>query len=242
MIRYMGGKSKGGDKIADIINSLISEEYPNYWEPFVGGGSIIRRIWNGKIKYATDNNKYLINLFKNIQNGWLPEEKITEEKYKQIMKEKELKPITAFCGFCLSWGGKWFGGIARDKTNKRNFQEEQTKSILKYRENIKDVIFNTKDFLNSDISKVKNYVIYCDPPYENTTKYKDKFNHESFWNKCKELSKNNIVLVSEYSEPKNCNFETLLTFKKTKSLRGNIEGKAETSTEKLFLIKEVTND
>ena len=42
----------------------------------------------------------------------------------------------------------------------------------------------------------------CDPPYRDTTKYStDDFPYEEFYDWCREMSKNNIVLVSEYSMP-----------------------------------------
>lgn len=237
MIRYMGGKSKGGDKIANIINSYARED-KKYYEFFVGGGSIIRRVNGFDKKYAFDINPYLITLYKHIQNSWLPEYEITEDDYKKIKKEKDINsPYTAFCGFCLSFGGKWFDGYWRDKYKKRNAQEEQTKSIIKYRENIKDVIFNQADFFDIKIEKIKNSVIYLDPPYKNTTKYdfKRDFDYNKFQEIIEKLSENNIVLLSEYTNYNN--YDVLLEFKKTKSVRGDVSGTAKKSIEKLFLIK-----
>jgi DNA adenine methylase len=49
---------------------------------------------------------------------------------------------------------------------------------------------------------LKGYVIYCDIPYKDTTKYKTaNFPYEDFYTWCREASKNNIVLVSEYKMP-----------------------------------------
>lgn len=45
-------------------------------------------------------------------------------------------------------------------------------------------------------------VIYCDPPYANTTKYKDDFDHETFWQWCRDKSnEGHQVFVSEYNAP-----------------------------------------
>ena len=47
-----------------------------------------------------------------------------------------------------------------------------------------------------------NSLIYCDPPYEGTTKYKDDFNHKRFWQWCRNKSnEGHIVFVSEYNAP-----------------------------------------
>ena len=50
----------------------------------------------------------------------------------------------------------------------------------------------------------KNCIIYCDPPYQGTTKYKgvDDFDHDAFWNWCREQANNgHKVFVSEYNAP-----------------------------------------
>ena len=45
-------------------------------------------------------------------------------------------------------------------------------------------------------------VIYCDPPYRDTTKYATgNFDYEKFYRWCKDMAKNNIVLISEYWMP-----------------------------------------
>ena len=46
-------------------------------------------------------------------------------------------------------------------------------------------------------------VVYCDPPYEGTTKYSNSggFNHDEFWEYVRELSKDHMVFISEISAP-----------------------------------------
>ncbi len=47
-----------------------------------------------------------------------------------------------------------------------------------------------------------NSLIYCDPPYGATTKYKDNFDYAIFWSWCREKSKEgHTVFVSEYKAP-----------------------------------------
>ena len=64
-------------------------------------------------------------------------------------------------------------------------------------------ILNVK-FTNIDYRdlKIKNAVIYCDPPYQGTTKYEtESFEYDGFWNWCREMSKENWLFVSEYNAP-----------------------------------------
>ena len=53
----------------------------------------------------------------------------------------------------------------------------------------------------------KNALIYCDPPYAGTTKYRfGSFDSNSFWQWCRDMSKKgNTVIVSEYNAPDDFN-------------------------------------
>lgn len=50
---------------------------------------------------------------------------------------------------------------------------------MKQAPNIKGVVIENKSYLKLEIPN--NSIIYCDPPYQNTTKYSSTFNHEIFW-------------------------------------------------------------
>ena len=107
-------------------------------------------------------------------------------------------------GFIASFGGKFFdGSYGRDDCYKSNpslsRHTQKKNNILRQVDSLKDCTFETKDFFTLDI---KNAVIYCDPPYNKTTKYPyDIYETDKFWNKVRELSRDNIVLVSELSAP-----------------------------------------
>jgi DNA adenine methylase len=63
-----------------------------------------------------------------------------------------------------------------------------------------DVNFTSYSYL--DLQIPKNSIIYCDPPYEGTTAYKDEFNHTEFWDWCRQKAKEgHIIFVSEYNAP-----------------------------------------
>lgn len=70
--------------------------------------------------------------------------------------------------------------------------------MLKQRDSILDVVCDCKLY---DKLSVKNAVIYCDPPYEGTTKYKDDFDHKKYWKWVRNMSIDNIVICSEYNAP-----------------------------------------
>ena len=61
------------------------------------------------------------------------------------------------------------------------------------------------EFINKsvfDLNFPKPCTIYCDPPYVGTTKYKDDFDHERFYDWCRERKKEgHNIFTSEYWMP-----------------------------------------
>ena len=235
-MKYQGSKARIAKYISPIINRLIQKNNIGiYIEPFVGGANMIEHIICEK-KYGCDSNQYLIAFWKSIQNGWNPLENIemTKELYQDINNHKELyhPEIVALAGFCATYNAKWFGGYAGTVKTKigtfRNYYDEAVRNVLKQADKIKDVIFSCWDF---EELNPKGALIYCDPPYQNTTGYKDKFDHEAYWQWCRKMSKNNIVLCSEYSAPDD--FKCIWQKELTTTLDKNSRSKA---TEKLFCI------
>ena len=235
-MKYMGSKSRIAKYIVPIIQKYIDDNnIGTYVEPFVGGANIIDKIrCENKIGY--DNNKYLISFFVKLQEGWNPLQDIemTKELYVDIKNNKDNYPdhIVALAGFCAAYNAKWFGGYAGIVNTKigtvRDYYDESVRNVLKQIGNLKDVLFVTKDY--KDISIPKNSLLYCDPPYANTTKYKDNFNHDEFWDWVRNKSKDNIILVSEYNAPDD--FKCIWQKESTITLDKNSRSKA---VEKLFV-------
>lgn len=201
---YMGSKSRIAKEIVPIIQSYIdNNNIHNYLEPFVGGGNVIDKV-KCEHKYASDVQPYLIALLKQTQKdiSVFPET-ITLEEYKNVKDNKEKYPdwYVGLVGFCASFGGRYFGGYARDKQGNRNHSNERIRNLIKQSPNLKDIQFTCCDFRNIKPT-IKNFVIYCDIPYKNSTKYKtDDFPYDEFYAWCRQMAKNNIVLVSEYNMP-----------------------------------------
>ena len=233
----MGSKARVAKEVSSIINGLICKNnVSHYIEPFVGGSNMIEHI-QCKNKYGYDSNEYLIEFWKQIQNGWNPftSVEMSKEFYDDVKnnKDKYEKHIVALTGLCATYNAKWFGGyagIVHTKINTdRNYYDEAVRNVLKQSEKLKDVKYQCGDY--KDI-KVFDAVIYCDPPYEGTTKYKDDFDHNTYWNWVRKMSKNNIILCSEYSAPDDfeCIWEKGVTTTLDKSSRSKV-------VEKLFTYK-----
>ena len=62
------------------------------------------------------------------------------------------------------------------------------------------VTFQNKPYYELELPP--NSIVYCDPPYEGTTKYANDFDHNLFWNWVRNISKQgHTVYVSEYNAP-----------------------------------------
>jgi DNA adenine methylase len=229
-MRYLGGKSKIRKQIAKIINDNAGNR--DYFEPFVGGGWILQEV-NIKNRTASDGNHALITMYKWLQKGWIPPDFVREEQYK-VYKDRvkdENDPLTAFIGFGCCFGGIWFSGYA--KTAGRNYAAETKRNLLKQLPLIKDVDFKYGLFTDHD---PQNCIVYCDPPYENTSKYGyfKEFDHKLFWETMRKWSENNLVFVSEYQAPDD--FECVAEFTSQMGLStGN--GERTKRIEKLFRTK-----
>lgn len=243
-MKYVGSKNKLAKYIAPIIQSYITEDIKGYLEPFVGGANMIDKIKCDN-KIGCDIHGELIELLKYAQTNYnkLPKT-ITKEEYNEVKNNREKYPkwYVGLVGFCASYNGKYFGGYANNVKTKvgtvRNYTDESIRNLKKQAPNLKDINFINCSFLDLPKDKIKGYVIYCDPPYRDTTKYAtDDFPYETFYDWCRELSKDNIIIVSEYNMPNDfiCIWE-----KETKTSLDNGRGVSNDKTkrtEKLFILK-----
>ncbi len=227
---YMGSKNRIAKELIPIIKIQ-----PNQWyvEPFVGGANMIDKIQH-PLKLGADSNKYLIALLKYVQdNNQLPEF-ISKEEYTKVKDYKDNYPdwYVGYVGFICSFRGKFFGGYSglyyTKVGNERNYQQERSNNLLK--QNLKDIVFKccSYDYLYIP----DNSVIYCDPPYQDTTKYKDDFDSNKFWDWCRiKVSEGHKVYISEYNAPED------FTCIWQKDLSSNLGATSKKATEKLFIHK-----
>ena len=231
-MRYQGGKSRIAQHIAQIITTEREREQLTFISLFCGTCSIESKIKGFNNIICNDKHEYLIELFKGVQNGYELPELITEEQYKYIREHKdENKILTGFVGFGCSFGGKWFGGYARNKTN-TNYALQSKKSLLKDMSNLMTAQFTCQDY--RDVIIPNNSIVYADPPYNNTTGYgKDKFNSDEFWKYMRVISKNNKVFISEQTAPND--FKCVWEKEFTRTLDVNKDNQFKVS-EKLFTL------
>lgn len=227
-MRYLGGKSRLGKRIASVVLQLAEGDEAYYIEPFVGSAGVAEKIvslgFNGDLILA-DASPDLIHLYHKLQMGWEPPDEVSEREYERWRGEKP-SAMRGFVGYGCSWGGKFFGGYARGEG--RNYAGESKRALLKTINALSHAKFVLSDYKELTLPKERS-IIYNDPPYKGTTSYEATggFDTGTFWNWVREASKDHLVLTSEYQAPED--FEVVWSKDHTTSIRpkGGNEKRAE---------------
>lgn len=228
-MKYMGSKNRIARHILPL---MLADRKPDQWwvEPFVGGGNMIDKVEGNRI--GGDSNLYVIEALTTIRDSIdsIPKNnfEFTEQDYKNLRKSENC-PFKGYAGFAFSYGGKWLGGWCRDKNSTRDYVHESYKNAVKQSPKLQNVLLIHSDYVNLQIPE--NSIIYCDPPYANTTKYTGSFNHVMFWQYCREKAKEgHTVFISEYNAPDDfkCIWQTNIVSSLTKNTGDKI------GREKLF--------
>lgn len=232
-MRYQGGKSRIATSIAVAIERE-RESNQTLVSLFCGSCAVEAKLaphFNKVI--CNDKHEYLIEMLKGVQNGYKLPEHISEEEYKHIRLHKDDdKVLTGFVGFGCSFGGKFFGGYARNK-EQTNYALQSKKSLLKDMVYLPNAEFTCLDY--RDVEIPNGSIVYADPPYANTTTYQgQKFDSEAFWEYMRQISKHSQVFISEQTAPND--FECVWEKPFTRTLDRNKDNQFKV-VEKLFTYK-----
>jgi len=229
-MKYLGGKQKIANQLLDIM--LPFRRSGQTWvEPFVGGANVICKVTNPRI--GSDNNPYLIAYYRAIVKGWNPPEIVTEKLYRDIQVNKEKYPpeLVAYVGFYLSFGAKWFACFAPKYSKIRDYPAEALSEHNYLKHALQGIIWFNNDYRQLEIPP--NSLIYCDPPYFQTTKYHSTFYSPAFWLWAKrKKEEGHTVFVSESNAPDD--IQKIWSKSINISCGKNITGKRQ--TENLYLL------
>ena len=230
-MQYMGGKSRISKQIAEVLNSAINKDTP-FVSLFCGSCAIESKV-QADVKILNDKHPYLIAMWQALQNGWMPPDTVTKEEYYRVKANMDENPaLTGFVGFGCSFGGKWWGGYAKDKRGD-DYCGQAKRGLLKNLVGIQSATFTCLDY--RDVEIPDGAVVYCDPPYVNTTGYTvGQFDTNEFWDYMRQLSKRCDVFISEESAPDD--FECIWSKEKIRTLEKN-DNVGRVKVEKLFKYK-----
>ena len=233
-MKYMGSKNRIAKYILPIM--LKDRQEGQWWvEPFVGGGNMIDKVSGNRL--GADFNRYVIDALIAIRDcvDYLPKDnsEFTEADYKLLRNGNHR--FKGYAGFAFSYSGKWLGGWCRDGAGKRDYVNESYKNAKQQSPLLQGVSLVQSSY--QELTIPRNSIIYCDPPYKNTTKYANSFDHDSFWQWCREQTDaGHTVFVSEYSAPDD--FECVWSKEIASSLTKNTGSKV--GLEKLFVYRKKT--
>lgn len=208
-MKYMGSKSRIAKYIVPILQDLIDKHsITTYVEPFVGGANIIDKI-QCTHKVGGDRQRYLIELYKNLDKIDELPENVSADHYAEVREcfrnGNQCFPdwYIGAVGFLASYNGRFFdGGYAGTVLTKagivRNYYQEARRNLERQIPQLQGIDFLFGDY-RVTCDHFENALIYCDPPYMGTQQYNSnpEFYHEEFWDWCRYMSEKNIVLVSE---------------------------------------------
>jgi len=228
-MKYMGSKNRIAKEILPIMLEHRTEGM-TWYEPMVGGGNMIDKVEGKRI--GADVNPHLVDALIVIRDciSDLPKNNkdFTEADYKELRKSDDYK-YKGYAGFAFSYSGKWLGGWRRDGKGERDYVREAYRNAVNQSPKLQGVRFVETSYQDLEIKP--NSIIYCDPPYEGTTKYKDAFNHAEFWQWCRDkANEGHKVFISEYNAPND--FKCLWQKEIVSSLTKQTGSK--TGVEKLF--------
>ena len=211
-MRYCGSKARLADDLIPIITRHLTND-KFYIEPFCGGCNLLDKV-DHPFKIANDNNKYVIEMWKKIQKGWIPPHELTESEYhnfKSLYQSKQSLDIDimasiGYVGNACSNGSSWFGGYAHFNPKKReNHIQEAFNGTMRQINNFKfleKTVFTSKNYDEINYPLPDKCIIYCDPPYSDTKKYSKKFDSDRFWNWVLKMANNGYeIYISEYHAP-----------------------------------------
>lgn len=215
-MQFMGSKNRLAKHLLPCM--LATRANQQTWvEPFVGGGNMIDKVTGPRM--GNDIDPYLIALLQSVQNGYIPPSDVSEALYQSIKKNPENYPaeLVGFVGFGCSFGGKWFNGYARN-TKKDNYAKRAANSLMKQAPKLTGVQFTNGSYL--DLNFTEKCLIYCDPPYANTTRYRYNIDYVVFWDWCRSMANlGHTVFISSYEAPND--FECVLELHESTKLNKN---------------------
>ena len=233
-MKYMGSKARF---VKEILPIILKDRKENQWfvDLFCGGCSIAQEV-DGKV-IANDKNKYLIAMFKGLQENRNRPTEITKDLYnvardvyngREILFEHKMNmtdDMVGWIGWMGSANGRFFDGGYSGKSNTkigtvRDYIKEAISNIEKQLPKMIGVQFENKDYTELEIPNES--IIYCDIPYQGTKQYSTSkdFNHSNFWNWCREkANQGHTIFISEYNAP--ADFECVWQKEAKSSLSAN---------------------
>jgi DNA adenine methylase len=207
-MQYIGSKRRLAKHLLPII---LKDRQPDQWyiEPFVGGANMIENV-PGPNVIGADADIHTIRALHAIRDTptLLPKDSniLTKEAYQAVQYKYRNTPhkitdvdcyVLIACAFRGVFNRGYSGGLERDNCDRiaSQYRAAQKQSKL-----LQDKALICTKY--NELILFPNSIIYCDPPYQSTQGYGIEFNHDEFWQWCRDKHKEgHTIFVSEYNAP-----------------------------------------
>jgi len=227
LIKWTGSKRI---QSPDIIKHF-PKSIETYYEPFIGGGSMLYALMNSTIEVkkfeCSDLNSDLIQVWKTVKEdpesiidfyktNWM---QVSRELYESIRQEHNNDPDPRKLFFLLRTCRN--GLVRYNKHKKFNSAfhhgrkginpDQLIKTVIDWHEKLIkfDVQFTVCDY--KDIKSKNNDLIYLDPPYARSIDFRmyflGAFNFDSFWEWLGEQKSSYLVSLNGYKDEKDCRID-----------------------------------
>ena len=239
-MKYKGSKARIVD---DILPIMLSTMQPgqSFVDAFCGGCSIIQHVPEENPRIANDLNRHLIAMMKRLTTtDWKPPLIIEKPFYNKVRASYYANDgqyddaLIGWVGFMASRNGRFFdGGYSGHDVSGRDYIGENIRNISRQIGELRGIKWFSGDYAAIPIPPES--LIYCDPPYKNTSGYTTgrNFDYALFYAWCRRMSsEGHTVFISEYNMPRefDCVWE--------KQVKNTLNNKRTyTAIEKLWRIK-----
>ena len=240
-MKYMGSKAR---IVHEILPIMLDKEHDTFVDAFCGGCSVIENVSDTYRRIANDKNRYLIEMWKYLQNDGFVFNHISKTLYNFARdcyhgKNKFFTEAgVGLIGFMASFNGRFFDGgysghnVVGKNGKARDYIREQIENTMRDVPLLKGVEFYSGSY--DELVIPDRSIVYCDLPYKATKKYdvSKNFDYERFYIWCMEMARRgHKVFISEYQMPQE--FRCVWEKEVTNSLNPNITKRP---VERLFTI------
>lgn len=208
-MKYLGSKKR---IVKGIMPIMLGQMQPDmaFVDAFCGGCTVIQNVPNNYRRMANDNNRYLVAMWDRLTTtDWKPPTLIPKSYYDQVRASyhaddgKFDDATIGWIGFMASRNGRFFdGGYSGHDADGRDYIAENIRNTMKQIPELKGIEWHTGSY--DSLILPGSSLIYCDPPYRNTTSYSTSrhFDYTKFYDWCRQMKRDgHTVYVSEYDIP-----------------------------------------
>ena len=194
---YLGGKARQAKFILEAALGFRPEA-DTWVEPFMGGAWVtVEATKHDQLERIVANDVYpdLVMLYAACLAGWRPPWDLTREQYAELRKDPIPSPLRGWAAYGCSFRGKRFGGYSSPDYIASGWRSLDRKARAM------QGLIELRCGSYADLDIPDGALVYCDPPYANTTGYGVGFDHDAFWAWAEEVNTRATVLVTEYTAP-----------------------------------------